>query len=170
MKSFLTILAICLLLSPASVFAQTRSRRTAPKQRRRAPSSSTTSRLGSTELNVGRIRVADQIKNLTRFIYLYGRFSKDLELTGQQREAAEVTNRTKAALINNLRNVRDGLDGLEAQFRLSSTLARFYPALRGVASRAAEAENKASADQFDQAGRALIEVVNQLTDVLSEMS
>lgn len=168
MKSFLAILAICLLLSPAPVFAQTRSRRTA--QRRRPPSPSATSRLSSTELNVGRIRVADQIKNLTRFIYLYGRFSKDLELTGQQREAAEVTNRTKASLINNLRNVRDGLDGLEAQFRLSSSLARFYPALRGVASRAAEAENKASANQFDQAGRALIEVVNQLTDVLSDMS
>jgi len=168
LKSFLAILAICLLLFPATLFAQTRTRRTT--QKRRASSSSSASRLSSTEINAGRIRVADQIKNLTRLLYLYGRLSKDLELTGAQSGSVEVANKTKAALVNNLRSVREGLDQLEAQFRLSPALARFYPALRGVATRATDAESKASANQFDQAGRSLIEVVNQLTDVLSEMS
>lgn len=178
MKIFITTAAACLLLLPGAgvASAQTRSRRTtnqrasaqkaAPKRR---GGSGSTSRLSTTEANTARVRVADQIKNLNRFLYLYGRASKDIEATSAQAESAEVARRSRASLLASIRNVREGLDQLEADFRLTPGLQNFYPSLRGVAGRAAEAENLAANNQLDQAGRALIEVVSQLTDVLLEM-
>ena len=167
MKSFIAALVVCLLLLlPDAATAQSRSRRTSTP-RRRASSSST--QLESVQANSGRIRLADQIKTLTRFLYLYGRFSKDLELTGAQAQSSDVANRTRAALADNLRNIRAGLDQLETQFRMTPGLERHYRKLAGVAQRASEAEDRVSANQLDQAGRALVEIVNQLTDVLVEM-
>jgi hypothetical protein len=68
-----------------------------------------------------------------------------------------------------IRNVREGLDKLEISFRTTPELQRYYISLAGVASRAASAEEFAAANQFDKAGRTLLEVVNQLTDVLLGM-
>lgn len=173
LKGFCTLAAACALALSATVevsSAQARGRRTTTTtQRRRAPGTASSSRLGSTQANAARIRLADQVKNLTRFLYLYGRLSKDLELTGAQAESNEVAGKTRTALLTNLGNVRQGLDQLEAQFRLTGGLAPHYAKLAGVARRAADAETKAAAGQFDQAGRSLVEVVNQLTDVLLEM-
>lgn len=169
MKLFIAIAAACvLLLATTDGFAQSRTRRTTTAKRR-ATASSSGSRLTATEINGARLRVADQIKNLNRFLYVYGRASKDIEATGAQSESAEVTLRSRASLVASVRNVRGGLDQLEDQFRQSPALASYYPSIRGVAARAADAESRATANQLDQAGRALIEAVNQLTDVLLEM-
>jgi hypothetical protein len=65
--------------------------------------------------------------------------------------------------------VREGLDKLELDFRSNPELNRYYIKLAGVASGAAKAEDLAAANQFDQAGRSLLEVVNRLADVLLEM-
>ncbi|HEX8472714.1 MAG TPA: hypothetical protein VF666_01650 [Pyrinomonadaceae bacterium] len=167
MKSLIGALIICLLLSPALGLAQTRTRRTTP-QKRRTTNASSTSRLDSAQANTARIKLGDQIKNLTRFVYLYGRLSKDLELVGTQVETSDAT-RTRNALTQNLRNIREGLDQLEAQFRLTPGLERHYARLRGVAQRAEDAENMAASNRLDQAGRTLLDVINQLTDVLLEM-
>jgi len=171
-KALIATVTVCLLLfSPAAatISAQTRARRPATPQRRRAPSSSSPTHLDETQKNAARLKLGDQIKNLTRFLYLYGRFSKDLELTGSQSGAADATAKTRNALLNTMRDIRDGLDGLEAQFRLTPGLQKSSARLSGVAQLASEAEQKAAANQLDQAGRLLIEVVNQLTDVLLEM-
>lgn len=170
MKLLTATLATCLLLTFASdsVFAQSRSRRANSAPRRRAPASPS-ARLDSTQTNSARIRLADQIKNLSRFLYLYGRISKDFELTGAQAETSEATERTRAGLIDNFSNIRVGLEQLEDQFSTNPGLQPHYRRLAGVARRAEDAESRARANQLDQAGRMLVEVVNQLTDVLLEM-
>jgi hypothetical protein len=168
LKSFIAIAAACLLLFASTdiAAAQSRTRRTTPQKRR---TTATNSRFSATEVNSARLRVADQIKTLNRFLYLYGRASKDIEATGSQVGSAEVANRSKNSLVASIGNVREGLDQLEAQFRLSPALQSYYRSVQGVSQRAAEAESLAAANQLDRAGRALIEVVNQLTDVLIEM-
>lgn len=177
MKPLIAVLTLSvLLLSPSFVLAQTRSRRTttprrtSTSQQRRNATAAASSRLDSTQTNAARLKLGDQIKNLTRFVYLYGRFSKDLELTGaQQGEASDVAQRTRSALQQNLRNIREGLDQLEGQFRLTPGLDRHYAQLRGVAQRATEAENMVNSNRLDQAGRTMVEIVNQLTNVLLDM-
>ncbi len=156
------------ILSPASGFAQTRKRTTKPG-RTAAPAAGTVQRAGAA-------RVADQIKILTKFIYLLGGVAKSLEVADDaasrnEASAANIdqTKQSKATVRASIQSVREGLDKLEIDFRTTPELQRYYIKLAGVASGAANAEDQAAANQFDKAGRTLLGVVNHLTDVLLEM-
>src|SRR5712691_5393066 len=166
------IVPICILLLATTALAQTRRRTSrapaAPKQ---------TSAQANAEVRTnGATKVAEQIKNLTRFVYLLGGVAKGIE---QVEEAARKNEASPAALQQNeqnkavvktsLRNVREGLDQLEVYFRGTPELEGYYLKLAGSASGAATAEDQAAAGHFDQAGRTLLSVVNRLTDVLLAM-
>ena len=169
MKSLITTAAACALLvfSAAPVSAQTRTRRsvsTAQKRRGAASSPADTART-----NTVRLQLAGLSKDMTRFLYLYGRLSKDLELTAAQSGSADAANQARAGLIENVHAMRDRLDQLESQFRFTQGLERQYQTLQGVSARADQAAQLVSAGRYDQAGRALLEITTQLTDVLLEM-
>ena len=170
---------LCLLALPVASHAQTRQRAT-PRKRpasTRPTTRSTNKPPNATALNEARLRVADKIKVLTKFLYLYARTSKELEAT----EAAARTGgqlppqiqtkleQNRAQLRGNLQNVRAGLDELELYFKTTPGADAYYQSLAGVAATAADAENKVTAGQLDAAGRALLDVVNRLTDVLIDM-
>jgi hypothetical protein len=175
----LSLACLLLLLPAADSAAQSRQRRTTPAKRPAA----TTARgrkpatASTTTLNEARIRLADELKTLTRFLYLYGRTSVGVESNEKQaREGGEVSpqaqailNRSRTTVLESLGNIRDRLDKLELYFRTTPGLERHYTRLSGVAASAASAEQRANAGQLDAAGRALIEVANQLADVLLEM-
>ncbi len=153
------------ILSPISGFAQTR-KRTATKS----------TRTSAGEVQRGAARVADEIKILTRFIYLLGGVAKGLESVDDdmRRNEASAANidqarQQKASARASIKTVRERLDKLEIDFRSTPELQRYYIKLAGVAAGAASAEDLAAANQFDKAGRTLLEVVNHLTDVLLEM-
>ena len=173
MKRTIALLITLIVVSPIGTAGQTRKRST-----KRAPSRSTsTAAKSSAALRAGKTRVADQVKNLTRFIYLLGSVAKGLEQTDaaiSRNEASpaivERVKKSKASVTNSLQAVREGLDKLEMDFRTTPELQPYYIKLAGVAAGAAKAEEQAAASQYDQAGRSLLEVVNRLTDVLVEMS
>ena len=174
----LSLACLLLLLSAPDAPSQSRQRRTTPA-RRPAASSARTKRPAATTttLNEARIRLADELKTLTRFLYLYGRTSVDVE--GNERQAREagrvspqaqaILDRSRTTVVSSVGNIRDRLDKLELHFRTTPGLAPHYARLSGVAASAASAEQRAAAGQLDAAGRALIEVANQLADVLLEM-
>lgn len=127
-------------------------------------------------MQAGATRVADQIKNLTRFIFLLGGVAKGIEAVDEavrRNEASpavlEQTKRNKDTVRISLQSVREGLDALEIHFRATPELQRYYIKLAGVAASAAKAEEQAAANQYDRAGRSLLDVVNRLTDVLLAM-
>ena len=157
------------MLVPAPGFAQTR-KRTATKSSRTAATAP-----GEVQ-RAGAARVADQIKILTKFIYLLGGVAKGLEGVddaARRNEASaaiiDQAKQSKATVRASIQSVREGLDKLEIDFRATPELQRYYIQLAGVASGAAKAEDLAAANQFDKAGRNLLDVVNQLTDVLLAM-
>jgi hypothetical protein len=164
----------CLLILSGTALAQTRSRATA---RRSAPSTKSTVPAAVTEARTsGATRVADQIKNLTRFVYLLGGVAKGIEQVDEaarKNEASPTARQTneqnKTTVKNSLRNVREGLDALEIYFRGTQGLEGYYLKLAGSASGAADAEAQAAAGHFDQAGRTLLGVIGRLTDVLLAM-
>ena len=168
MKPFIAAAAACALLvfSVPSAHAQTRTRRsTATAQKRRTtPSPADTART-----NTVRLQLANLSKDMTRFLYLYGRLSKDLELTAAQSGSADAANQAKSGLIENVRAMRDRLDQLESQFRFTQGLERQYQSLQGVSAKADQAAQQVSAGRYDQAGRTLLDITTQLTDVLLEM-
>lgn len=173
MNRFVLMAFACLLILPVSTLAQTRSRTT----RRGTQSAKPSAQQASAEARTtGATKVADQIKNLTRFVYLLGGVAKGIEQVDEAARKNEASptalqqnEQNKATVKTSLRNVREGLDQLEIYFRGTPGLLDYYLKLAGSASGAATAEDQAAAGHFDQAGRTLLGVVNRLTDVLLEM-
>jgi len=167
----IALLIAAVFVFPITSLAQTR-RRTAARSTK-----ATTTAKASEAQRDGAKRVADQIKVLTRFIYLLGGVAKGLEAfdddaaRGNQASPAviEQVKRNKLSVRTSIQGVRDGLDALELHFRTTPELQRYYIKLAGSAAGAAKADDLAAANQFDKAGRTLLEVVNRLTDVLLEM-
>lgn len=169
MKRIAAALIILTVLCPAAL-AQTR-RRTGSSSK-----SAAASQKSAQVLRDGATRVADQLKTLTRFIYILGGVAKGIEAAdaaARRKEASpaiiEQTEKSKATVRASLQSVREGLDRLELNFRTTPELNRYYMQLAGSAAGAATAESQAAANQFDRAGRTLLDVVNRLTDVLLAM-
>jgi len=168
-KTFIAAATACMLLIfSASAPAQTRTRRTSAAQKRRTTSTQS-SRLDATRFNAQRLELAGLSKDLTRFLYIYGRLSKDLELTGAQSGSADAANQTRAGLVNSVNAMRDRLNQLESHFRFAQGLEHQYQMLQGISGRADQAAQAVSANQYDRAGRTLLDIATQLTDVLLEM-
>jgi hypothetical protein len=171
-KAFILILASIILLS-TTASSQTRRRST----RRSAPASKPAVEKTSAELLAARERVASQIKTLSQFLYLYGGIAKGIESADQAARSGEASSvaseqneRTKTRVKESIRNVREGLDKLEADLRFGSDAVKsYYPYISGVARTAETAESQAAANRFDEAGRSLLKAVNQLADALTAM-
>jgi hypothetical protein len=171
MKKILVL--VCLLLLSTTALSQTRSRTT----RRGTPPAKTSAPQANAEAKTaGATKVADQIKNLTRFVYLLGGVAKGIEQVDEAARKNEASPtalqqnaQNKATVKTSLENVRLGLDQLEIYFRSTPGLEGYYTKLVGSASGAAAAEEQAAAGRVDQAGRTLLGVVNRLTDVLLVM-
>lgn len=168
LKRITFFLLVATILVPGTTLAQTRGRKSTPAR-------STTTSL-SDKRTIGAKRVADQIKTLTRFIFVLGGVAKGLEGVddaARRNEASpavlEQAKQNKLTVRTSIRKVREGLDQLESDFSSTIELRRYYTKLAGVAAGAAAAEEQAAANQFDKAGRSLLDVVNRLTDVLLEM-
>ena len=171
MKRTIFVLLATLFLCPIGLSAQTRRRSTTkPKSTAGAPQRSSEARIA------GATRVADQIKTLTKFIYLLGGVAKGIEAVDEAARRNEASpallqqaQQNKNTVKTSIQNVREGLDKLEIDFRNTPELQPYYIKLAGVAAGAADAEQQAAANQFDRAGRSLLNVVNRLTDVLLAM-
>ena len=167
----LPLLAL-LLLVPSTVFSQTRNRST----NRQKPSTSTAAAATQKLVQVrtqGATRVADQIKLLTKFIYLLGGVTSGIAAVDEAERRKEASpaviqqnQQSKTQVKTSIQNFRESLDKLEIDFRATPELQPYYIKLAGVASGAATAEDLAAKNQFDAAGRQLLNVINRLTDVL----
>lgn len=164
----------CLLTLPLTALAQTRPRSTS--KRTTQPAKTSALPASAEAKTAGATKVADQIKNLTRFVYLLGGVAKGIEQVDEAAKKNEASPtalqqnaQNKATVKTSLENVRVGLDQLEIYFRATPELQGYYLKLAGSASGAAAAEEQAAAGHFDQAGRTLLGVVNRLTDVLLAM-
>ena len=160
------------MLFPNPTFAQTRKRTTTAKPSRTTP----TPPKASEAQRAGATRVAGQIKNITRFIYVLGGVAKGLESVddaARRNEASpaimEQNQKYKQQVRASIQTLREALDKLEIDFRATPELQRYYIGLAGVAQGAATAEELAAVNKFDQAGRSLLGVVDRLTDVLLAM-
>jgi len=167
------IVPICILLLSTAALSQTRSRTTTRRGTASSKTPKTTAApaaaINKTE---GATKIANQIKNLTTFLYLLGGVAKNLEAmdaAAKSGQASPTTERNKATLKASFEDFRVGLDQLEIYFRSTPELQPYYVKLAGSAAGAADAEAEAAAGHFDQAGRRLLGVVSRLTDVLVAM-
>lgn len=170
MKPIATTLLTLLLLAPSTAFSQTRNRSTS----RQKPTSTAAATQKLAQVRTGgATRVADQIKLLTKFIYLYGGVANGIAAVDEAERRKEASpaviqknQESKAQVKRSIQDFRESLDKLEIDFRATPELQPYYIKLAGVAAGAATAEEQAARSQFDASGRTLLNVVNRLTDVL----
>ena len=173
MKLIAIAVLTTIFVIPSSALGQTR-RRTTPK-----PSSTSMTAAAQRTAQVrtqGATKVADQIKHLTRFTYLLGGVNSgiaQIDEAVKRNEASpamvQKNQQSKATVRTSIQGFRESLDKLEIEFRGTPELQPFYIKLAGSAAGAATAEEQAGANQFDAAGRTLLNVINRLTDVLVVM-
>lgn len=171
MKRIATTLLTLLLLAPSTAFSQTRNRSTS-RQKPTTTATAAAQRVAQVRTQ-GATRVADQIKFLTRFIYLLGGVSSSIaavdEAARRNEASPAVVQQNQASKVQvktSIQGFRETLDKLEIDFRAAPELQPYYIKLAGVAAGAATAEEQAARNQFDAAGRQLLTVINRLTDVL----
>jgi hypothetical protein len=171
LKRIATASLVLTLVIPAAALGQTRSRSSRPK-----PAAKTTAPTVSAARTAGATRVADQIKLMTKFIYLLGGVTSGIAAVDEAARRNEASPQllqqnqaNKATVKNSIQGFRVALDKLETDFRATPDLQPYYIKLAGSASGAATAEEQAAANQFDAAGRTLLNVINRLTDVLLVM-
>lgn len=159
-----------ILIAPTTTLGQTRGRSSRQKP---APSTTAAAQKAAQARTAGATRVADQIKFLTRFIYLLGGVTSGIAAVDEAAKRNEATpalvqqnQQSKARIRTTIQNLREGLDKLEIDFRATPELQPYYIKLAGVAAGAATAEEQAAANQFDASGRSLLNVIGRLADVL----
>lgn len=171
------LVLVCIVVVSSTATSQTSKSRNA-KRSARVSASASYAQKQLAEVRAGRERIASQIKVLTQFLYLLGSISKSIETAEQvnrNREdssvgmSVELVEQNKAKVKDSIKNVRAGLDQLEASFRYNAALHSYYPNLAGVAQIGRTAESQAAANSFDQAGRTLLTAVNKLADALVVM-
>ncbi|PWT89188.1 MAG: hypothetical protein C5B55_11810 [Blastocatellia bacterium] len=174
MKRITSVVLAVVLISPLTTLGQTRKRTTAKSKS--TASAAAAASAASAARTAGATRVADQIKFLTKFIYLLGGVANGIAVVdeaGRRNEASpDIIKRneaTKTTVRTSIQGFREGLDKLEIDFRSTPELQPYYIKLAGVAAGAATAEQQAANSQFDASGRTLLTVVNRLADVLVVM-
>ncbi|MGH9802718.1 MAG: hypothetical protein ACRD82_20315 [Blastocatellia bacterium] len=159
------LLAVACAFPLASV-AQKKTRRPAP-----APKPTPTP-----DLRVEAGQIAEQVKNFSKFIYIYGKVVNGLEVADDQArtgkmtpEAAAQNRKSKDALIANIRNLKIGVENLTQSFRNNTRLQVQALKLSFAIDAARDAEQLATAGRYDEAGKSLVTVIERLTDTVLAM-
>lgn len=125
------------------------------------------------DLKVEAGQVAEQIKNVSKFIYVYGKIVNGLEISQEQEKqnkvspAAAAKNReNKDALVTSVRNLRVGVENLTRNFQSNPRLQVQYLKVSFAVDAASDAEKLAAAGRYDEAGKSLIILVERLTDTM----
>ena len=168
LKRIAIALLVAILIAPTAALGQTRRRST----KTTTPSQATAQKTAAAR-TAGATKVAEQIKLMTKFIYLLGGVANGIATVDEAIKKNQATpqliqnnEQSKAIVKKGFQDFREALDRLETEFRNQPELQPFYIKLAGSAAGAAKAEELAAGAQYDAGGRTLLSVINRLTDVL----
>ncbi|HKX26459.1 MAG TPA: hypothetical protein VJ302_02090 [Blastocatellia bacterium] len=180
MKRYSTLITVTLLalicVLPVSITAQKSASKSAqrkPTKRRATPTPTPTPMV---DMHPEAAKVAVQVKNITLFLYTYGKVVNGMQLAEDQAKGGSIppavvakNKASKDALVNNIRSLRAGLSTLLKEFQSNSRYQVQYLKLSYATETVANAEQLASTGRFDDAGRMLVTTVERLTDTMMSM-
>ena len=121
-------------------------------------------------------QIAEQIKNFSKFIYVYGKVVNGLEVAEDQAKqgkmspaAAAQNQKSRDVLVQNIRNLKAGLDGVARNFQNNPRLQVQSLKVAFAVDAASDAEKLAAAGRYDEAGKSLVTVIERLTDTVMAM-
>jgi hypothetical protein len=121
-------------------------------------------------------QVATQIKNVSNFIYIYGKIVSSLEFAEVQAKSNQTSpeiqgkvKESKDKLLAKIRDLRSGLEDMANNFRSNPRLQVQYLKLSYASDAANKAEQYALAGRYNEAGQSMITVVERLADTIVSM-
>ncbi len=128
------------------------------------------------EVRTAREKVAIQRNNVSRFVDVLGPIAQGIETLDESsatrhlpRDVYDQNEVNKSKVITAIRNLKDGLEILESEFRTKTALQKYLPTIRGIADLAAQSENTAIAGRFVASKDPLRTVGQKLTDTLATL-
>lgn len=175
MKRYSTVvLLVALAIACVFPLVSIAQKKPAPAKNRRPVTKPTPTPTPDTRVEAG--QVAEQIKNVSKFIYIYGKVVNGLQIAEDQAKenkvspaAAAQNQKSRDALVQNIRNLKVGVEGLVRSFQNNSRLQVQALKVAFALDAANDAERLAAAGRYDEAGKSLIAVVERLTDTMMAM-
>lgn len=170
MNRALILLTVLLLVLPTAALAQKKKRTPPPKPAATAPAPP------PPDTRMEATQVANTLKALTKFIFLYGKIVNGLEVADDQAKRGRLAPRVIEQNIENKNGVMKGIGGLKDQvdklgqvLQANPRLQVPYVNLAGVAQKITEAQGLVQNSQYDDAGRSLVTAIERLTDILMQV-
>lgn len=121
-------------------------------------------------------QVAMQITNFSKFIYVYGKVANTLEISEDQAKGQKVpaqvqekNKQSKDQIVAHINGLRAGLIATVKSFQANPRLQVQYLKISAAADAAASAEQLATAGRYNEAGNALVTVIERLADTIISM-
>lgn len=173
MNRALLSVAICLLLLPVTTAAQKKKRTTTTKPK---PAVSAPAPAPVPDTKMEATQVANTLKALTKFLFLYGKIVNGLEMADDQAKRGRLAPRVIEQNVENKNGVIKGIGGLKVQVDELSKVLQANPRLQvpyvnlaGVSQKIVDAQELVHNNQYDEAGRSLVAAVERLTDILMQV-
>lgn len=122
------------------------------------------------------LKVAEQIRNVSNFIYVYGKIVNTLEVADEQAKKNQTSpdiqaknQKSKDQLVATINGLRAGLETVARGFQANPRMQVQFLKISNATEAAANAERLAAAGRYDEAGKTLVTVVDRLTDTLISM-
>lgn len=165
----IVVVCFCLLSFAASANAQ---RRKPSVKRARTPPVAA----NAADIRTGAEKVATQIKNVSKFVYVLGGVARviedldrDIDAGKASRNAADLNQKNKQSVVTTLKNLRAGLAALEIEFRTNPALKNYLFQIQGITDLSGVAEDQAAAGQMTESGKTLLSVIEKLSDTLAAL-
>jgi len=140
------------------------------------PTAPKTSTLPPLDVRAARVKVSNQLANVTGFTQRLGPIAQAIEALDAElktrrmnKESVDKNNADKQKVIAAIRNLREGMVKLESEFRVKPTLKKYLPTIQGISDLAGQAETSAIAGKFVAANEPLRTVQQKLSDTLAAM-
>ena len=172
-RSLLLALALLLAVTPATL-AQ-KKKRSAPPPSRTRP---TTPAPAPPDTHKEATEVANTLKAITKFVYVYGKIVNGMEVAEDQAkrtrtpmspQVIEQNVRNKNGVMSGLAGLKDQVDKLGVMLQANPRLQVPYVNLAGVTQKLVEAQGLVQNNQFDEAGRGVVTAAERLADVLVQV-
>ena len=171
----LQVLTVLILALAAVSVADAQKRRTTTK-RTTTTAKPTAATLPPLEVRAARVKVSNQLSNVSGFVARYGPIADNIEALDADAKARkakqasiDANEAAKKKVVAAIHGLREGLNNLETEFRTKPDLKKYLLTIQGISQLASEAETTASAGRFVAAGTPLRSIQQKLSDTLNQM-
>ena len=126
------------------------------------------------DVRAAREKVDVQLSNVNDFVNKLGIIAQGLQVADADAKAGNLKAATAAKItakkneiVDAIRNIKQGLENLESEFRTKPSLQKYLPTIQGITDLAAQSEDLAIAGKFVGSKDPLRQTAKKLSDTLA---